>query len=341
MPAMVAFKYMEKAIGKLNESHSETVEYSTFIKDHDTLKQTIQSVEPEIVLRLKNTLTNQFHVAPESRVIIFVTQRSTAQRVSDFLNESKVLDQFGNYGEQMVGYVLGTNKQGAVQQTSQEQQLTLDKFNNGRLKVIVATSVVEEGLDVTACNLIIKYNCSSGSAIQLVQQRGRARAKNSRSVLLSVKSSINETETNALISEKYMRLCVKKITENGEKQLAAEVKRVAELNAAERKRNLEEQLNLRLRHENKIYKLMCSNCSKEFCKSIYIKKVFSNYMVFDPSVWRFLHVESVRLMNAQKPEPACRKYNFNEFCKIILVDQGCKTIFPKNRNLKFLKKKDN
>lgn len=42
----------------------------------------------------------------------------------------------------------------------------------GGLKVLVVTSVAEEGIDISECNLIIKYN-SVGSERTLIQRRGQ------------------------------------------------------------------------------------------------------------------------------------------------------------------------
>lgn len=305
MPAMVAFNYMEEAIRALNSEHNLD-QFSDFFteKVYGPLKQRAEGVEPEIVKKLKTTLVNQFKEQPDSRVIIFVTQRSTAQRVSEFLNESGILEQFLNSTtrQKTVGYVLGTNNQGAVQQSPQEQTRVLEQFNSGKLKVIVATSVVEEGLDVTSCNLIIKYNCSSASAIQLVQRRGRARAKNSRSVLLAVHSRIHQDESNALLSEKFMRQCVKIIEQNGHRKLEKEVQTAKE--KIERARaQIEADLQILMERNGKnVFKMNCAKCDWTFCKSTEIKKVYSNYMAFHPSVWDNVSVESKRKASTYKSE---------------------------------------
>lgn len=211
------------------------------------------------------------------------------------MNDSGIMDQFHRKGDELKAsaYVLGTNHQGPVQQNQQEQAANIEKFNHGRLKIMVATSVVEEGLDVAACNLIIKYNCSSGSAIQLVQQRGRARAKNSRSVLLSVSNSVNEKENNALISEKFMKLCVSKIMKFTPSELIGNVNRVKALLDKELERKAKEKESLRSKLNQKYYKVACNSCTRVFCKSIDIKKIYSNYMVMDPAVWDHFTVEQV------------------------------------------------
>ena len=69
----------------------------------------------------------------------------------------------------------------------------ISQFNSGKSRLIVCTSVLEEGLDVAACDLVIRFS-GVRSLIQFVQSRGRARKQtNSRFVVL-----INEEERTLL-----------------------------------------------------------------------------------------------------------------------------------------------
>ncbi len=50
-------------------------------------------------------------------------------------------------------------------------------------KVLIATSAAEEGMDVPACEFVVRYNAAS-TGIQLVQSRGRARQRASEFVAI-------------------------------------------------------------------------------------------------------------------------------------------------------------
>ena len=53
------------------------------------------------------------------------------------------------------------------------QDDNLNAFREGTCKILVATSVAEEGLDIKECNLIISYNYSTNEVGQ-VQRKGNS-----------------------------------------------------------------------------------------------------------------------------------------------------------------------
>ena len=55
--------------------------------------------------------------------------------------------------------------------TNSQQEQVLQDFKDGLHKILVATSVAEEGLDIQACNIIIRYNYTTNE-VGRVQTKG-------------------------------------------------------------------------------------------------------------------------------------------------------------------------
>lgn len=53
-----------------------------------------------------------------------------------------------------------------------EQDEILELFKEGNHKVIIATSVAEEGLDIQKCSLVVRYDHVTNE-IAMVQSRGK------------------------------------------------------------------------------------------------------------------------------------------------------------------------
>lgn len=59
----------------------------------------------------------------------------------------------------------------ALGMTKAEQESALMAFRDGKCKILIATSVAEEGLDIRECNLVIMYNYVTGE-VGRIQRAG-------------------------------------------------------------------------------------------------------------------------------------------------------------------------
>ncbi len=109
-------------------------------------------------------LSRQLKDFPDSKVLIFTEYRDTVELLTEKLNsiEGVVADRF-----------IGQSGTGSRKGMNQKQQLAqLQRFREGDINVLIATSVGEEGLDVPAADLVILYE-PVPSAIRTIQRRGR------------------------------------------------------------------------------------------------------------------------------------------------------------------------
>lgn len=61
-----------------------------------------------------------------------------------------------------------------VKMTHQNLMKNIEDFKNDKINILIATSVIEEGLDVSTCNLVISIN-EVLNVKSFIQTKGRAR----------------------------------------------------------------------------------------------------------------------------------------------------------------------
>ncbi|KAI4302070.1 hypothetical protein L6164_035287 [Bauhinia variegata] len=129
----------------------------------------------------------------DMRCLVFVERVVTAIVLQTLL--SNLLPKHNSWKTK---YIAGNNS-GLQNQSRKKQNEIVEEFRMGLVNVIVATSILEEGLDVQSCNLVIRFD-PSATVCSFIQSRGRARMKNSE-YLLMVKRGDSATHSRL---EKYL-----------------------------------------------------------------------------------------------------------------------------------------
>lgn len=146
------------------------------------LMQIIQKnpiIHPKLDIVLEHINKSLENVNTESRIIVFSNYRDTIRFLYKEFQKNKIdTDMF-------VGHSSSVNDKGLSQK---EQLNVLEKFKKGEIKVLLSTSIGEEGLDVGNCDLVVFYD-SVPSVVRTVQRKGRGRKKQSKVLHLITKNT--------------------------------------------------------------------------------------------------------------------------------------------------------
>ena len=105
----------------------------------------------------------------------------------------------GIWSEPILGHDASSNvKLADCYMKSKDQNKILRRFRNEEFNILLATSVVEEGLDVKKCNVVIRFD-GLNNYRAYVQSKGRARAKDSRYIVLAEKKEYNDIKRNLAV----------------------------------------------------------------------------------------------------------------------------------------------
>lgn len=122
--------------------------------------------------------------------LIFVKERATASVLCELLTACPRIVE-----KHRIGSMIGTSNYQSRKNTLSEligqrndPMSALQNFRSGKINILVATSVLEEGIDVPACNMVICFDHPQ-TPKSFIQRRGRARMKESKLMLLTEYSS--------------------------------------------------------------------------------------------------------------------------------------------------------
>ncbi|KAF2103329.1 ATP-dependent helicase dcl1 [Rhizodiscina lignyota] len=193
-PSETETRELDQQLAKLEEA-------TELVRNHDFGDPTPITVQlsPKVV-KLHEWLLQYFsHPSSTARCIVFVERRHTAHLLCEI---------FTRIGGQYLksGMLTGTNRGDEISVTFRQQMISLQRFRSGEVNCLFATSIAEEGLDIPACNLVVRFDLYK-TMIQYIQSRGRARHRHSQYLHMIEHGNSNHDVLvhNVLQSEKIMR----------------------------------------------------------------------------------------------------------------------------------------
>lgn len=249
----------------VKQTETERFLFKLFQDNRDELLKLAKNPEYEnaSLSKLRTAILKEFTSRKDARGIIFTKTRRSAMALAQWVEDNPKFDEAGVHA----AYLIGGGDQSVVKpMTAAEQKDVLKKFGTGKINLLIATTVAEEGLDIPACNVVIQYGRITNE-ISMIQSRGRGRAADSTYILIEIEgSNVAEKETVNEYRINMMNKAIAKIRALDPKEYD---KRIMEFQIqAILEDRLREQKNKRKDIRNSSpsdLKLNCRGCNKDAC----------------------------------------------------------------------------
>ena len=222
------------------------------------LKQ-LDTIENPLLNLAKEKLIDAFSNNPDSKGIMFVRTKKHALSICKWIKNLPESLHFGIKPRVITGH---TRETGAGM-TQVEQEEVMKSFRESGCNLLVATSVAEEGLDVPACNLVIRFQHVS-SEIAKKQTLGRARAEESEG--FTILASNSRKKLQELKNDELLRLveeCMQWFPKGQHLKGEIEMRQKAILTHHQQKIAVRRQTTSE--HDPRDFQMMCKRCKTPAC----------------------------------------------------------------------------
>uniref|UniRef100_W5KRT9 RNA helicase n=1 Tax=Astyanax mexicanus TaxID=7994 RepID=W5KRT9_ASTMX len=219
--------------------------------------------ENNALAELKALILKEFTTREKARGIIFTQTRLSAIALSQWIQENPKFEDVGVKASHLIG---GGDQSVVKPMTSAEQKNVLNKFREGEINLLIATTVAEEGLDVAECNVVVRY-CLVTNETAMIQARGRGRAEDSSyTVVEEAGSGVAERESvneyrETMMSKAIAKVCTMRQEEYERKIKENQLQAILEERVKEKRK---QQKGMVKENPSKV-KLSCRHCGKHVC----------------------------------------------------------------------------
>ncbi|CAF1209309.1 unnamed protein product [Rotaria sordida] len=198
---------LSNAVQQIEQTYKARVASGTNREESNRHGTSVQ-FEPIRCLTYQDQLEND----QESIKIPFETIQSIVDDLKPYLSKQKAERE--NIEQDLVEFMLMTDyldenfleyiarqksSVGSTAMTAKYKRQTIKEFRSGEINVLVATAVVEEGLDIPKCNLVFRFNRPPNFS-SYMQSKGRARAKQNASYVILIDGLDGKSVSNDMIT---------------------------------------------------------------------------------------------------------------------------------------------
>ncbi|XP_053824913.1 antiviral innate immune response receptor RIG-I isoform X3 [Vidua chalybeata] len=164
-------------------------------------------------------LDEAYHYNPQTRTILFAKTRALVAALKKWIEANPLLSHIKP--DVLMGKGRRDQKTGM---TLPMQKGVLDAFRNDKdIRLLIATSVADEGIDITECSLVVLYEYF-GNVTKMIQVRGRGRARDSKCILVTSKTEVVENEKLNSYKEEMMNAAIEKLQNWDETTFARKIR---------------------------------------------------------------------------------------------------------------------